>query len=277
MSSELSKRKISSSQFEEEEELNRNPKKDKKTEEYAYFDEDIEGDDIFGRFGLQLTDNTLSSGLKEEVHIQEEYLTNYIKNYLNDKKYGVSYLDENTKIEILDTSLENFHTLVNYFFFYNEITKKHITKIPLYLPLYYVIKKFFELILNNHVKIIALSKEYNDPKLIELFSNIFNVYNSIINKNTGKIDKGAMEYENIIDFFIGYYYYERDLKEKLKKKELLKNVNKDKFNNPDLDYGEFDEGFYGGKKKRTYRRKTTRKHKKNKRKQYKGKSRKRKH
>uniref|UniRef100_A0A6C0DHM9 Uncharacterized protein n=1 Tax=viral metagenome TaxID=1070528 RepID=A0A6C0DHM9_9ZZZZ len=256
-------------------------KKQKNTnKEYFYFNPVIEVEDSFARRGLDQTTKSFSHGLKVEVEIQEAYLTKYIEKYLETVKSGFSHLDETTKVEILDTSLNNFHTLVNFFFYQNNIVPEK-NGYPLYLPMYSVIDNLFR---NKKIPMNYSGIKKNDM-YYSLLESLYNKYDINIKYIFGEIetpknipfeDKVILFFER--NFFSQYISYEKSVKEKRKNEELFKNVNPDKFNNPNLDYDvAFDTAFYGGKKKRGPHKKTTRKHKKTKRKQCKGKSRKNKH
>ncbi len=246
-------------------------------DEYFNFNPIIEVEDSFARRGLDQTTKSFSHGLQVEVEIQEAYLTNYIEKYLENVKSGFSNLNEKTKLEILDTSLNNFHTLVKFFFYQNNIVPEK-NGYPLYLPMYSVIDNLFR---NKKIPMNYSGIKKNDmyfPLLESLYNkydiNIKYIFGEIpIPKNTPFEEKGILFFER--NFFSQYISYEKSVKEKRKNEELLKNVNQDNFNNPHLDYDiAFDTGFYGGKKKRGPQRKRTRKHKKTKRKLAKGKSRK---
>lgn len=268
---------------EKEKNINQEPlrKKQKNTnKEYFYFNPVIEVEDSFARRGLDQTTKSFSHGLQLEVEIQEAYLTNYIEKYLENVKSGFSHLDENKKLEILDTSLHNFHTLVNFFFYQNNIVPEK-NGYPLYLPMYSVIDNLFR---NKKIPMNYSGIKKNDM-YYSLLESLYNKYDINIKYIFGEIpiptemsfkEKEILFFEK--HFFSKYISYEKSVKEKRKNEELLKNVNQDKFNNPNLDYDfAFDTAFYGGKKKRGPHKKTTRKHKKTKRKQRKGKSRKNKH
>ncbi len=257
------------------------PNKEKNTnDEYFNFNPIIEVEDIFARRGLDQTTKSFSHGLQVEVEIQEAYLKLYIQKYLENVKSGFSNLNEKTKIEILDTSLDNFHTLVNFFFYKNNIIPEK-DGYPLYLPMYSVIDNLF--------RIKKIPNKYREIKKNDIYysllESLYNKYDTNIKYIFGEIpiptemsieEKGILFFER--NFFSQYISYEKSVKEKRKNEELFKNVNQDNFNNKQLDYDvAFDTAFYGGKKKRGPQRKRTRKYKKNKRKQGKGKSRKNKH
>lgn len=256
------------------------PKKLKNTntnDEYFNFNPVIEVEDSFARCGIDQTTKSFSIGLQEEVDIQEAYITKYIEKYLGNVKSGFSHFDEKIKTEILDTSLNNFHTLVKFFFHENYIVpEKH--GYPLYLPLYSVIDNLFR---NKKIPIVNYSQIKKDM-YFPLLESLYKKYDTNIKYIFGEFtiptemsieEKGILFFEK--HFFSQYISYEKSVKEKCKKDELSKNVNQDNFNNTQLDYAEaFDTGFYGGKKKRRPYKKSTRKHKKSKRKQRKGKSRK---
>lgn len=248
--------------------------------EIVNFNPIIAVEDSFAKRGLDQTTKSLSPGLQEQVEIQEAYLTKYIEKYLENVKSGFYDFNKTTKIQILDNSLDNYHTLVNFFFFPNNISGE--ARFPLYLPLYSVIDNLFR------IKKVPIN--YSEIKLklgnkIKLFKSLYDNYETNIKYIFGEItipndmsieEKGILFFER--NFFSQYISYEKSVKEKRENDELLKNVNQDNFNNPHQDYDvAFDTAFYGGKKKRGAQRKITRKHKKNKRKQRKGKSRKIKH
>jgi len=256
------------------------PNKEKNTnEEYYVFNSVIEVEDSFARRGLDQTTKSFSHGLQVEVEIQEAYLTNYIEKYLENVKSGFSHLDETTKVEILYTSLNNFHTLVNFFFYQNYIVPEK-NGYPLYLPMYSVIDNLFR-IKKIPINYCQIKKDNYFPLLASLYNkyeiNIKYIFGEIETpKNIPFEEKVILFFEK--HFFSQYISYEKSVIEKRKNEEFRKNVNQDNFNNPQLDYAEaFDTGFDGGKKKRAPHKKTTRKHKKIKRKQRKGKSRKNKH
>jgi hypothetical protein len=252
--------------------------------EYKYFNYNIAVEDSFAKRGLDQTEKSLSPGLKEQVEIQQAYLTKYIEEYL---KNDGENLTENEKNVILDIFLDNFHTLVHFFFFPNLYTKKNFYYLPLpiYLPIYSVID-FMLHYKQDIIKQKGLIKysTLSDNSRMELFKTLYKKYNmqfkeyiidGIIPRNVSRDEKKIIHDKQM--FFYNYELYETNVKTQLKEQLLKKNVNQDNFNNPQLDYAEaFDTGFDGGKKKRAPHKKTTRKHKKNKRKQRKGKSRNRK-
>uniref|UniRef100_A0A6C0CWW2 Uncharacterized protein n=1 Tax=viral metagenome TaxID=1070528 RepID=A0A6C0CWW2_9ZZZZ len=253
-------------------------KKEKNTnDEYFNFNPIIEVEDIFTRRGLDQTTKSFSHGLQVEVEIQEAYLTTYIEKYLENVKSGFSHFDKTTKLEILDISLNNFHTLVKFFFYQNNIVPEK-NGYPLYLPMYSVIDNLFR---NKKIPNKYREIKKNDM-YYSLLESLYNKYDTNIKyifgeipipKNTPFEEKGILFFER--NFFSQYISYEKSVKEKGKNEELFKNVNQDNFNNTQLDYDvAFDTGFYGGKKKHGPHKKTTRKHKKTKRKLAKGKSRK---
>ena len=279
----LSKRKMSNDETDNNNDNNDSSNKKQKNtntktnEEYFNFNPIIEVEDSFARCGVDQTTKSFSRGLQVEIEIQEAYLTTYIEKYLENVKSGFSHFDEKIKTEILDTSLNNFYTLVNFFFHDNNISKEG--KFPLYLPLYSVIDNLFR-IKKIPMNYCQIKKDMYFPLLESLYkkydTNIKYIFVEIpIPENTSFEEKVILFFEK--HFFSQYISYEKSVKEKRKNDELFKNVNQDNFNNPQLDYDvAFDTAFYGGKKKRRPHKKTTRKHKKNKRKQSKGKSRKRK-
>lgn len=255
---------------------NKKQKKTNTNDKYFNFNPIIAVEDSFAKRGLDQTKKSLSPGLQEQVEIQEAYLTTYIEKYLENVKSGFSNLNEETKLEILDTSLNNFHTLVNFFFHENYIIpEKH--GYPLYLPLYSVIDNLFR-IKKIPMNYCQIKKDMYFPLLESLYkkydTNIKYIFGEIpIPTEMSNDEKRILFFEK--HFFSQYISYEKSVKEKRKNDELFKNINQDNFNNPQLDYDvAFDTGFYGGKKKRGPHKKSTRKHKKSKRKQRKGKSRK---
>lgn len=244
--------------------------------EYKYFNPIIAVEDSFARSGLDQTTKSLSPGLKEQVEIQEAYLTKYIEKYLENDGNNLSEHDKNV---ILDIFLDNFHTLVDFFFFPNPYTKKYL----LYLPMYSIIDFMFhykEDIIKE--KRLVKYSVLQEKTRVVLFKTLYKKYSTnfknyiidgIIPRNI-PYDEQRIIYEEQM-FFYNYELYETNVKTQLNEQLLKKNVNQDNFNNPQLDYDvAFDTGFYGGKKKRGPHKKTTRKHKKSKRKQSKGKSRK---
>uniref|UniRef100_A0A6C0H9V3 Uncharacterized protein n=1 Tax=viral metagenome TaxID=1070528 RepID=A0A6C0H9V3_9ZZZZ len=248
--------------------------------EIVNFNPIIAVEDSFARSLLDQTEKSLSPGLQQQVEIQRAYLRKYIQKYLENAKSGFSNLNEKTKKIILENSLKNFDTLVNFFFYENNVSNPG--NFPLYLPLYSVIDNLFR------IKKVPIN--YSGIKLklanqIKFFTSLYDNYEINIKYIFGEIpiptemsieEKGILFFER--NFFSQYISYEKSVKEKRENDELLKNVNQDNFNNKQLDYDvAFDTGFYGGKKKRGPHKKTTRKHKKTKRKQRKGKSRKNKH
>jgi len=184
-------------------------KKQKNTnKEYFYFNPVIEVEDSFARRGLDQTTKSFSHGLKVEVEIQEAYLTTYIEKYLENVKSGFSHFDKTTKLEILDISLNNFHTLVNFFFYQNNIVPEK-NGYPLYLPMYSVIDNLFR---NKKIPMNYSGIKKNDM-YYSLLESLYNKYDINIKYIFGEIpiptemsieEKGILFFER--NFFFTIYF-----------------------------------------------------------------------
>jgi hypothetical protein len=229
-----------------------------------HFNPEIEIEDIFSKRSLELGKDELSIGLKEQVEIQDAFLTNYIEDYLQDPEFRYIGLTEETKINILDDSLDNFHLLVNFFFFPNQITG--VAKYPLYLPLYSVI----DMLIRNETNIVEKKGilNYNNTNIdfrMELLDSIYKNYKKNFPKILQKDIPTNIDYEEQMIlyrekmFFYNYELYEKHVKETRMENIQKQNVNIDNFNNQNIMYDvAFDTDFHGGKKKRKSTRKSTR-------------------